>query len=378
MSMNRVGQWHLPTTHRVSDSLIVESFGEEVSDATDRAFEVTDNVHSVEFVIANVPISVSATDSNLLAAFTGALSHHGIPATRIEAHRPPSAKVRIWSSKSTGIDRPKMPGAIRQRVIARRADLAPGADYQMDFDPTGRMLTMMNPRSGNVDVCLADIANLPQWERAAPLRSALGWILRSNDQHLIHAAAVSSPHGAALLLGAGGAGKSTTSLICRQQGLGFIGDDICVIASDSPPRVFNLYGSAKTVWSDHGRFPDLNHYLVTDPSVGEYKAVYAINKIPDHQIVDSSELRILILLDRTLPVGVAEPVASARVVALVASTTASFLPGSGRPMLNALSGIARRLPVIRLSVGQDPVQVTNLISSAIENEPAIMSDTRAY
>jgi hypothetical protein len=261
--------------------------------------------------------------------------------------------------------------------MARRADLAPGADYHVDFDPTGRMLTLVDPSSSTVDVCLSDIANLPQWERAAPLRSALGWILRRSDRHLLHAAAVTNSRGAALLLGAGGAGKSTTSMCCRQEGMGFLGDDICVIESNPTPRIFNLYGTAKTLWSDRGRFPELDQYLVTDPTIGDYKAVYAVNKSENHRIVDSSELRVLVLIDRSLPVGEWESIDPARVVALVASTTASFLPGSGRPMLAALSEIARRIPVIRLSVGQDPKQVVELIGSAINNAMTLSRDARA-
>lgn len=356
----------------------MESFGKAFKSATDLAFKTVEDVHSVELVIANISIRLSATDSTLLEVFTDSLTQHVVPDSTATLHKDRTAEIRIWSSRATGVGRPEMPAAIRQRIIARRADLAPGADYQMDFDPTGRMLTLMDPRSGNVDVCLTDINSLPQWERAAPLRSALGWILRRNDRYLIHAAAVSNTTGAALLLGAGGAGKSTTSLRCRQEGMGFIGDDICIIAPESPPRVFNLYGSAKTVWSDRGRFPDLDQYLVTDPTLSEYKAVYSINRIPDHRIVNSSALCVLIFIDRTLPVGRSEPVDPARVVATVASSTASFLPGSGRPMLAALSEIARLLPVIRLSVGQDPVRVAQLINSAIDrNAPSVLSDASA-
>lgn len=375
--MNQDGPWLTPTTPYSGETPLVESFGEAIKSATDQAFTVTTEPQSVDLIIAEIPIRLRATDPGLLAAFSDALTHHVVPQSSTSPNTP-SVEIRIWSANATGITRPKMPESIRQRVMARRADLAPGAGYQMDFDPTGRILTMMNPNSGSVDVCLSDIANLPQWERAAPLRSALGWVLRRSDRHLLHAAAVTNSHGAALLLGAGGAGKSTTALHCRQVGMGFLGDDICVIEANPTPRIFNLYGTAKTVWSDKGRFPELDQYLVTDPTIGDYKAVYAVNKSEHHRIVDSSEMRVLVLIDRSLPVGEWESIDPARVVALVASTTASFLPGSGRPMLAALSEIARRIPVIRLSVGQDPKQVVELISSAIDNAMTLPRNTRAY
>ena len=73
------------------------------------------------------------------------------------------------------------------------------------------------------------------------------------------------------------------------------------------------------------------------------------------------------LIDQSLPVGESELIDPAQMVALVASTTTSFLPGGGRPMLAALSELSRRIPTIRLSVGQDPQRVAELIGSAIDN-----------
>ena len=344
----------------------METFGKEVIHATDLAFSAAADAQCVDLLIAEVPIRIHATDADLLEAFSDALSQHVVPKTG-SAPITPSAEIRIWSAKSTGIERPHMPESIRNRIIARRADLAPGAEYQMDFDPTGRMLTLMDPKARCVDVCLSDIAHLPQWERAAPLRSALGWILRRSDRHLLHAAAVANSSGGALLLGAGGAGKSTTALRCRQEGLGFLGDDICIIDANPIPRVFNLYGTAKTIWTDQGRFPELSQHLVTDPGVGDHKAVFAVNRCHDHRIVESCEVRVLVLIDQSLPVGESELIDPARMVALVASTTASFLPGGGRSTLAALSELSRRIPTIRLSVGQDPKRVAELIGSAIDN-----------
>jgi hypothetical protein len=375
MSMRLAGQWLILTSPILGKTPLLESLAREVRNATDEAFKVATEPRSVDLVIAEIPIRLRATDPGLLAAFSDALTHHVVPKSATSPNTP-SVEIRLWSASATGISRPKMPEGMRQRVMARRADLAPSAGYHVDYDATGRILTMMYPNSGSVDVCLSDIANLPQWEKAAPLRSALGWILRRSDRHLLHAAAVTNSHGGALLLGAGGAGKSTTSLNCRQEGMGFLGDDICVIDANPTPRIFNIYGTAKTVWSDRGRFPELDQYLVTDPTIGDYKAVYTVNKSEHHRIVDSGELRVLVLIDRSLPVGEWEPIDPARVVALVASTTASFLPGSGRPMLAALSEIARRIPVIRLSVGQDPKQVAALISSAIDNAITLPRDSR--
>jgi len=357
----------------------MDAFKTAVREATDRAFSECTNIISINLIIAGVLVKLRCTDIDLASAFSSALTHHVAPETIVADWREPVIQIRIWSAMATGVPRPTMPEEIRQRIVARRACLVPDATYQMDFDPTGHILTVMDPSSQTIDVCINNISELPEWERATPLRSALGWSLRSHNRHLVHSAAVANERGAALLLGAGGAGKSCASLRCRTEGMGFLADDICVIGStsDSSANVYNIYGTAKTLWSDHGVFPELNPYIVTDPTQRSYKAVYALNKIPNHRIMDSSKLRTLILLDSNHPIGWAERVNPARVVALVASTTASFLPGSGRPMLSALSEIARRLPVIRLSVGENPAQVAELIGAAIDRSSANGSDPNA-
>lgn len=353
--------------------LNVPLFAHQLAAATDRAFAGAD-VARRDVVIAGVAIGIQATDPELLRTFTAALAHH----PRLPAGTEPDSVVRIWSAAATGVPRPEMPAAIRERIVNRAADLVPGADYHLDFDPTGRMLTAMHPDSGDVTVCLSDVAHLPDWERAAPLRTALGWILRRHDRHLLHCAAVSDDDGAAaLLVGRGGAGKSTTALRCRAGGMGFLGDDICAVGPGPQPRVSNVYGTAKTVWRDLGRFPDLAPVLTTDPgSDRDYKAVYALNRLPDSRIVADAEPRVIVLLDRTAAVGVASPVPAAVVVATVATTTSSFLPGSGRPMLSALGELARRVPIVRTAVGADPDRAAPLIRAVIAGAPALRGSTR--
>lgn len=137
-----------------------------------------------------------------------------------------------------------------------------------------------------------------------------------------------------------------------------------------------MYGTAKALWSDHGRFPDLTDLLITDPADFGYKAVYAVNRSPDSRLVDRAKLRVLILVDRTLPLGTVIRANPARAVMLVATTTTSFLPGGGRPMLTALADVARRLPVLRMSLGEDPEAVAAAVSAVIRDPEAALRGIR--
>lgn len=335
------------------------SFAVAITKATDQAFASAPLAGAVELLIAGIPIRLQATDPYLLTAFSTALEHHRARTAT------PQAVIRVWSSSATGIQRPAMPEAIRERVIARCNDLAPGERYFVDFDPTGRMVTVIDPIMARVDVCLSSIDHLPDWERAAPLRSALNWILRQQDIHLLHSAAVAEDGAGALLLGAGGAGKSTAALRCQQAGMDFLGDDICAVQASPTPRVFNVYGTAKTVWSDLERFAAFQPLLVSKPD--SLKAVYTLNRAGSHYITQSTNISVLLLLDRSLPVGSLRRTKPAKTVAIAAATTTSFLPGNGGTMLSALADIARSLPVLRISLSEDPQEVAALVRRAIRD-----------
>ena len=51
--------------------------------------------------------------------------------------------------------------------------------------------------------------------------------------------------GAALIVGAGGSGKSTSALWCIGSGLLYCGDEYALVAPESEPRVYSLYCSGK-------------------------------------------------------------------------------------------------------------------------------------
>ena len=95
-----------------------------------------------------------------------------------------------------------------------------------------------------------DAEALTRWETAAPLRTLLRWALRGHGAHMVHAAAVVGPRGAALLAGPSGAGKSTTALAASVAGLGYIADDYCAVELGAPPIAHALcaVGKLETPW----------------------------------------------------------------------------------------------------------------------------------
>ena len=77
------------------------------------------------------------------------------------------------------------------------------------------------------------------------MRTLFHWLMELYGRQLIHAAAVGTDIGGALIVGKGGVGKSTTSLASLAAGLRFVGDDYVIVGFDPHPTAWSLYCTAK-------------------------------------------------------------------------------------------------------------------------------------
>lgn len=336
----------------------------ELRSRTQRAFDGAARPVHVDLTIAGIPVRFTAIDADLLDRYTRALRHHAPP----DGGERPDIEVRLWDERGSGVPRPRLPAELHRQIVAREPiTCLPG--HLVDYDPSARSLTLVDPADHKITVCLGDRDELPQWERAAPLRAALGWILRIRDTHLLHAAAVADAQGrVALLIGAGGAGKSSTALNCREGGMGFLGDDICAVRSGDRPSVHNVYGTAKLLWSDLPRYPSLRSLLVSDSHRYEDKAVFDVGAVTEPAIVRSGPPVVLAIVDRSLPVGSVVPARAQQAVAIAAPTTGGFLHTSPRQsLLVTLADLARRTPVVRLSPPRASRDAADLVSSVIQS-----------
>src|SRR5205807_7865797 len=79
--------------------------------------------------------------------------------------------------------------------------------------------------------------------RVTALSPILSAWLPTRQVLLAAAGAVGRPSGCVLIAGSSGSGKSTAAAACLEHGLGYLGDDTCLIGSDEPPTIFSLYES---------------------------------------------------------------------------------------------------------------------------------------
>jgi hypothetical protein len=201
---------------------------------------------------------------------------------------------------------------------------------------------------------------LPAYERAAPIRTLLHWTLEQKGCRLIHAAAVATPRGGALLAGRGGSGKSTTALLCVAAGLACAGDDYVGITRNGAIEAHAIYGTAKLTAQSLTLLPEFWASLHIAPS-GDEKGVLllpvAAQPIP---------IRALIVPSVSGGRSALRRISKGEALRALAPTTLFQLPGSGVTSLTWMADVARSLPAFAIDLGDDREDIPELVARAIE------------
>jgi hypothetical protein len=190
--------------------------------------------------------------------------------------------------------------------------------------------------------------------RAHPGSYALAAWLSGPSTQVLHAGAIAHEGAAALIVGAGGVGKSTTVLACALAGAGFLGDDLVLVEAGSnnqnaEPKVHTLFATAKLN-------VDSARALGTEtwPSLGftpNNKSVLAVQQ--SLTVVRSARLVALIMLapqvtGRPRP----EPLRTAEALMSLRSTAAPVVCRTTTPAawLATAAALVRQIPAYRLPV----------------------------
>lgn len=203
--------------------------------------------HQVDCAIAGVALRLEYAGYELRNRFRPALAGiEGGTAGR------PDLRILIFDCAASGVSMPEFDRPI-QYLIRWRGDCwtEAAAPQLLAFHMTDSTLQIFDQRSGICVVIISDIAHLPEWYFAAPLRSALAMTLQSKGVQLVHGAAVGAPEGAVLITGYAGSGKSTTALNCHRLGMPILGDDYVAVRPARGPgeglTVHNVFASLKIV-----------------------------------------------------------------------------------------------------------------------------------
>lgn len=218
-------------------------------------------------------------------------------------------------------------------------------------------------------------AAIPYLERARPLKLLLTYWLGIQQRYLIHAAAVGNERGGVLVVGHGGAGKSTTALSCLDAGLGYAADDHCLIRLEGSPRVHSIYDTGVLAAEDLYRFPSFARTAATsDCPAGEKVAIF-FDRDPMIRLSPSFPLRAILLASvtgsrrtglRRISVGEA--------FRAIAPSCFMHLPLARPRAFACFNSLVRQLPCYRLELGSElsstPAAIRELLERSIDSKGA--------
>lgn len=300
-------------------------------------------VHEDHIVIAGLHIRLCFAGDRLRTRLLPALSH------RITTARPHDATILIYDCASAHVS-PRVPWRAEDVGVRGEVALDPSLRISL-FAPSGA-LSYFDTNDNLGIFAVRDAATLPSYERAAPLRTLLHWILETRGCRLAHAAAVEG----ALLAGRGGSGKSTTALLCANAGMRFAGDDYVGITAN-PAIAHAIYATAKIDANSIAMFPDLALHI--SASNGE-KGVALLS-----DVTTSFPIRVLLLPRVTGGKSQLRRASGADALRALAPTTVFQLPGNDATTVAWMARLVREVPAYALDLGDDRDAIPALVQRAV-------------
>lgn len=308
-------------------------------------------------VLGSVSIRIRCAGPALCALLLGALDHARDDDPSGEA----DVTLDLFDTRTCGVHPPRFPWAARD--VGARGEIAGGdGDVRALFhgdllapEHDFRAVSVFSRRRAHGALWVLSPDRVPWWERAAPLRTLLHWSLAAPPRRLlVHAAAVGGASRGALLIGAGGSGKSTTAVACVEAGMRAAGDDYVLL--DAVGDVAHpLYGTAKLAPHSVALLPGVAAAVRPDDGHDAEKLVVDLaGRWPARMArpvsVDALVIPRIVQTGRTRLVGGS----GADALRALAPTTIFQLPGDNRALLAVLAELARRLPTYVLELGGPP------------------------
>jgi hypothetical protein len=283
---------------------------------------------------------------------------------------PAELRIDLWDGLETGVPCPiaNLRDAFYRTWPFGRHVLASTRDETTIGYQTFQALTLLDRAAGRIVGFVASSERLSLYELGKPLQPLLfAWL---SDRHVVpvHAGLVSRNGVGVLLGGAGGSGKTTTSLLCARGGFDYLGDDYIALpaAEDGVYRAYGLYSST---WldPDHARrFPWLEERLIRG-GADEDKWLVVLADVEGVGLAAETRVGALALprvsgMEETTWAPASRAEALRRLAPSSILQLPFILPG---PALTRMAELAEAVPVYRLDLGtaldRIPARVAELL-----------------
>jgi len=278
--------------------------------------------------------------------------------------------LRVWDWGETGVPLPPRPWTPEQEGVQGRVALADG--YAALVDGGGVQIWLLDRAGGRGIVWFRAASDMPYWERIHPLRQFLEAWGNALGMQMMHAGAVAFDAApGALLIGAGGSGKSTTVLACLEAGARTAGDDYVLVDAGGvgrKPAAHSLYGTMRLYESHVRRFPSLmpEHDSVAPGHDGTPKlTAYVSRRRPDRF---AETLPIAAVLMPRVGSGAASRVVresgGAALFALAPNSLKQLDPTS-RAAFQRMALLCKSVPCWRLELGTEIAGIAAAVRDAV-------------
>jgi hypothetical protein len=236
------------------------------------------------------------------------------------------------------------------------------------FDLERRLWQVYDPVARKGIEALAAPGQFAPWVASFPLRNFLHWACQAAGRRIIHAGTLGLGGNGVMLIGAGGAGKSGTTLSGILAGLDSVGDDyVAMSLDDAGIRAWPVMKLMKQDGRGLAR-------LGLDPmalGLGEpnwqNKYEFDFERLNHGRRAESVALRAILLprIAHTPRSRLTRAPAQAAMMGLAPSNLQQ-LPGGWREAMRFTGEIARRLPAYYLDLGDDGAEIAGTIVDLIE------------
>ena len=201
--------------------------------------------------------------------------------------------------------------------------------------------------------------------RAHPARSALSTWLAASGALVLHLGAVVYGDKAVLIIGSGGAGKSTATVACGLAGAGVVGDDLCIVdLGGNRATVHALYSTAK-LNSDSAALLGAEDWPTLGITENGKRVVPIDDPLRLHTKASVGAIAVLGPPDAGLlmpeRIGFGEVFRSLLPTALNAALGAGALDD----WFSAVVTLARTVPAYRLSLAWDPGHIADAVAATL-------------
>ena len=265
----------------------------------------------------------------------------------------PDLDVVVWDSIDSGIPLPSEVGPLQHHVRRGLGQIQQSGNVLSLFEGMDHGLSMLDLEARRAVYWVPDADHLAEGDRAAPLRTILNWWLPSEGRTVLHAGALATGDGAVLLFGKSGAGKSTTSLACVEDGFDYLSDDFCALTLEPEVVVHSLYCSGK-VYEHHIQELPAFGALVTNPdSLDTEKAIGFLGDGVGSVKLNAPVRAVVMITAKGMMQPVIQPVSRAIALRGVAPSTMLNLPGPAGSQLASMAKLVNRVPCFAMQLASD-------------------------